>query len=224
MGGGKGLGGRAVLFGQSAGIFTSCQQEVRVRRAGAAFPAGAHTSRRLSICLQFFGSVTTKLHACQEEGKPQSTPPGGGSPPALGSGSCLPRLASLCLDSTCWRQWPRKDRSTHSLAGKSANTGAARHGGEVGSPRTWPCGHKQVSPEPRARSDPPRRSDCQGGWKTEVSFLCPLLNSIWSRENPTCAHQPVLPTVCKNNTLFLCRLARDKGRSEQDEIYRLMAE
>ena len=96
--------------------------------AGAAFRSRLLHIQSLSICLQFLGTVT-KLHVCQEERKPQSTPPGGGSPPDLGSGICTPRLASLCLDSTCWRQWPRKDRSTYSLAGKSANTGAARHWG-----------------------------------------------------------------------------------------------
>lgn len=155
------MGGEAVLFGQSAGIFTSCQQEVRVRRA--AFQASSYTSSWLSICLQFFGTVATKLHACQEEGKLQSTPRRGSSPPALGSGSCTPRLASLRLDSTCWRQWPCEDRSTYSLAGKSANTGAARHRGEsclaqgeAGPPGIWPCRHKQVSPEPKPHSNSPR--------------------------------------------------------------------
>lgn len=38
----EGLEGKAVLFGQSAGTFTSCQQELLARRAGAAFPASSH--------------------------------------------------------------------------------------------------------------------------------------------------------------------------------------
>lgn len=44
--------------------------------AGAAFVASSHTSSWLSICLQFFGTgtVATKLHVCQEEGKLQSSP------------------------------------------------------------------------------------------------------------------------------------------------------
>lgn len=129
MGGRRGLGGKAVLFGRSAGIFTSCQQEVRVRRVLPSVASSHTSSREVSVCGS--SGTVTKLHVCQEEGKPQSTPPGGGSPPALGSGICTPRLASLCLDSTCWRQWPRKDRSTYRLAGKAANTGAAwlREGG-----------------------------------------------------------------------------------------------
>lgn len=151
--------------------------------AGAVFVASSHTTSGLSICLQFFGTVTTKLHVCREEGKPQSTRPGGGSPPALGSGGCTPLLASLCLDNTCWRQWPRKDRSTYSLAGKSANTEAARHGGEAGPSRTWPCGHKQVSLEPESYSDPPRISGCCGGWKQKCSSLITLVSFFWSKES-----------------------------------------
>ena len=54
----EGLGEKAVLFGQSAGTFTSCQQELRARRALPSSPA--HTTSQLSICLQFFGTVTTK--------------------------------------------------------------------------------------------------------------------------------------------------------------------
>lgn len=37
--------GKAVLFGRSAGIFTSCQQEVRVRRVLPSV-ASSHTSSR----------------------------------------------------------------------------------------------------------------------------------------------------------------------------------
>lgn len=121
--GGDWGGGKAVLFGRSAGIFTSCQQEVRVRRVLPSVASSHTSSREVSVCAS--SGTVTKLHVCQEEGKPQSTPSGGGSPPALGSGICTPRLASLCLDSTCWRQWPRKDRFTYRLAGKAANTGAA---------------------------------------------------------------------------------------------------
>lgn len=49
---------------------------------------------------------------------------------------------------------------THSLTGKSANTGAAGHGKVGGPPRTWPHGYKQVCPEPESCSDPPRISGC----------------------------------------------------------------
>lgn len=85
----------------------------------------------LSVLLHFFGTFRTKLHACQEQRKLRSGHPGGGSPPA----PAVPLFAWLpCLDSTCRRHWPYKDRSTHSLAGKSANTGAARRHGEAEPP------------------------------------------------------------------------------------------
>lgn len=105
----EGLGGKAVLFGRSAGIFTSCQQEVRERRC---FRTGSHTSSWLSVGLRFFSS---KLHVCEKEEKPQLTPQ---RQYTSGSHSnCTPRLAiwlPSLLTVMRWRQWLCRDIHTQS--------------------------------------------------------------------------------------------------------------
>lgn len=118
----EGLGGKAVLFGRSAGIFTSCQQEVRERRCN--LQSCSHTSSWLSVGLRFF---SFKLHVCEKEEKPQLTPQ---REYTSGSHSnCTPRLTvwlPSVLTVTRWRQWPRRDIHTR-LRGVTDNARVAGH-------------------------------------------------------------------------------------------------
>lgn len=190
VGGGRGRG-EAVLLGQSAGIFTSRQQEVR---AGRALPSSrwlALTTSQLGICLQLLGTVTTQT-PCVSGGRRaavhSSHPEAAHLPPGLRE--LHASLASLSLDCSRWRQEPRKDRPTDSIPGESANTGAARHkGGRDRATRNLaPCGHKQVFLDPVLCSGPLREYHLTVRWlRREESFPYPLLNSLWFKESCLCS-------------------------------------
>lgn len=110
------------------------------RGAGGLPSPPAHTRpRRLSIRLAVLGLLfTTKVHAWQEEGQPQSGRPG--------LRAVAPAWLPSAPDSACWRRWPRKDASTPSPAGKAANNWSCRARGRGETTTDAPCGHKQVSP------------------------------------------------------------------------------
>lgn len=159
MGGGRGLGGQgrqSCLASLQVYLHPASR---RSGRGGRCLPSQlTHTTSQLSICSS--SALSPPNSMCVRGGEAAVNSFGRRFTSCSRLGSSTPRLASLCLDSTCWRQWPCKDRPTYSLAGKSANTRAARHKGEEGPPRTWPCGHKQVSVEPEFYSDSPRISGC----------------------------------------------------------------
>lgn len=111
VGGGRGLGGRQSC-GQAAGIFTSCQQEVRVRRVllrnqlthiqpAKCLSAALRNRHHRTPCVS--GGREAAVYAAAREAA--HLPP---QAPAF----ALPSGACLCLPSTCGRWWPREDRAT----------------------------------------------------------------------------------------------------------------
>lgn len=104
---GGAAGGKAVLCGQAAGTFTSSQQEVRARRALPSPPAHTHNQPAKCVCSS---SAAPPLNSmCVRRKGSRSQLVGRRLTSNAGLGSATPRLACVCLDNTCWQQWPRTD-------------------------------------------------------------------------------------------------------------------
>ena len=86
-----------------------------------------------------------------------------------------PRLASLCLDSACWRRWPRKDASTPSPAGKAANNCSCRARGR--GETTTDAALRAQTGVPRSLPRSPENKGLLVGLETKRPSSAPLLNS-----------------------------------------------
>lgn len=134
------MGGERGLGGKGSPVWPVCRYIYILPaggpgEAGAAFLASTHTHNQSA---KYLPAVRRHHHhqtPCVSGGR-EAAANSSGRQLTSGSrlGSCTPRSASLCLDSTCWRRWQLIDRPTYSLAGESANTRASRHGGEAGQP------------------------------------------------------------------------------------------
>lgn len=200
VGGGRGwCGGEAILFGRSAGIFTSRQQEVRERQRSSLQSRLTHV--HLAKC---WAAVLQLQTPCVWEGREAAV----NSTEAahlrlsLQLHAWLGCLTSLCFDNTCWRQRPPRDVHTVSQVYQ-----------------TMP---EWLGTRERRSSTALALEEQTGVPGVQIPIRLSKMTTMMTRKRLLCfpvfnysgpSKVTSLSTACNRGSLLLRRLAQDKGQS-----------
>lgn len=179
----------------------------------------------MSVCSSPEPSPPNSMRVRRKGSRSLRGGPGGGSPPAPGSGICPPQRG-LPLSSQYVRAVvaARRQSHTHALQVNEPIQELPASGGEAGHRRPGRAGTNRcpwsLHPAPILR-----QYRAVSGARSRSVLPLLLLTLFWSKaKNPVSAPQPAISTTCKSNTFFLWRVAWDKGQSEQDEMHSHMPE